>query len=237
MESKNNKITDIIKAAFPHTVPVLAGFLFLGFAFGVLMQSKGYNFIWSGFMSAIVYAGSMQFVMVGLLAEGVNLLRAFLLTLMVNARHIFYGFSMLEKFKDTGKAKPYLVLSMSDETFSLLVSAKPPAGMSKTAFYFAIASLNHLYWILGSVIGGVVGSQITFNVQGIDFAMTALFVSILVEKLREKENRLPAVIGLAGSTLCLLLFKADNFILPAMAVLVFSLTLFRKKIEKGEEVQ
>jgi len=222
-----------LKAAFPHTIPVMTGYLFLGAAFGILLQSKGYSHLWAGLMSVTIFAGSVQFVAVNLLTGAFSLLNAFFITLMVNARHVFYGFSMLERFQDTGKYKPYLIFALSDETFTLLYSAEPPEGVRRGSFYFCIALLDQLYWIAGSITGALIGSRLSFDVQGIEFVMTALFVAIFTEQCRVHHNRIPAVVGLAGSALCLLVFGPERFILPAMLVLVLVLTLIRKPMERG----
>jgi len=221
------------KAAFPHTLPVMAGYICLGAAFGILLQNAGYDFLWAGVMSVTIFAGSMQFIAVNLLTSAFSLLNAFFITIMVNARHVFYGFSMLEKFENTGWAKPYLIFSLTDETFSLLYSVKPPEGISKGSFYFCIAFLNHTYWIAGGIIGALIGSQVPLDFTGIEFVMTALFVAIFTEQCRIRSNRIPAIIGIGGSVLCLLIFGPDQFILPAMVVLVAALSLIRKPIEKG----
>ena len=221
------------KTAFPYTLPVMAGYICLGAAFGILLQNAGYNFLWAGVMSVAVFAGSMQFIAVDLLLSSFSLLNAFLITIMVNARHVFYGFSMLEKFENTGWAKPYLIFSLTDETFSLLYSIKPPEGISKSSFYFCIAFLNHIYWIAGGIIGALVGAQVPLDFTGIEFVMTAMFVAIFTEQCRARYNRVPAIIGLGGSILCLVIFGKDGFILPAMVVLVLALSLIRKPIEKG----
>ena len=220
------------KAAFPHTIPVMAGYLCLGGAFGILLQTAGYDFLWAGIMSITIFAGAMQFIAVNLLTSAFSLLNAFIITIMVNARHIFYGFSMLEKFENTGWAKPYLIFSMTDETFSLLYSVTPPEGIGKNGFYFCIAFLNHTYWIAGGIIGALVGAQVPLDFTGVEFIMTALFVAIFTEQCRSKQNRIPAAIGLGGSLACLLLFGPDQFILPAMVLLVAALSLVRKPIEK-----
>jgi 4-azaleucine resistance transporter AzlC len=225
------KIADTFKTAFLQTIPILTGYLFLGIAFGFLLQSKGFGFEWAGLMSVTVFAGAMQFVAVNLLTDPFAPLSVFILTLMINARHIFYGFSMLEKYKDAGRFKPYLMFGMTDETFALLYSTEPPLGASKRVFYFFVTFLDHIYWISGSVIGALLGSQLPFDAKGIEFVMAALFTAIATEQLRKKENRIPCVIGLAASALCLAIFGPEGFILPAMAVLVAVLSLAKKPLE------
>ncbi|MDR2946018.1 MAG: AzlC family ABC transporter permease [Candidatus Adiutrix sp.] len=221
-----------LKAAFPHTVPVLTGYLFMGAAFGILLQSQGFNFLWAGLMSLTIYAGAGQFVAVGLLAAPFAPLSAALITLMVNARHVFYGFSLLDRFRGAGRARPYLIFGLTDETFSLLCSTAPPPGVSRAGFDLAITVLDHLYWISGGMIGALLGSKLSFNVEGIDFVMTALFVAIFTEQCRTAKNRLPGLIGVLGSAACLAVFGAANFILPAMAFLVIALTAGRAAVEK-----
>lgn len=224
-----------LKAAFPHTLPVLAGFLFLGMAYGVLMTSKGFSWVWSLLMSTCVFAGSMQFVAVTLLTAAFNPLYAFLLTLMVNARHLFYGIAMLGKYKGTGKAKPYLIFALCDETFSILCSAEPPAGVSRTRFMLFVALLDQAYWVLGSLLGGIAGQFIPFNTEGLDFALTALFVVILVNQWKSTTRHAPVLIGLGCSVLALLLFGPDNFLIPAMALIGVVLTLCRNPLSKEEQ--
>ena len=225
----------IWKAALPYTLPVCTGYIFLGIAFGVLMVSGGFSPLWALLMSVCIYAGSMQFVAVDLLAGPFAPLTAALMTLMVNARHIFYGLSMLERFKICGKLKPYMMFSLSDETYSLLCSAKPPEGMDKKWFMFFIALMDQLYWIAGTAIGALAGSLISFDSTGIDFAMTALFVVIFVEQWMEAKNRIPEMIGVAAALLCLSIFGADNFVLPAMLLITFLLFVGRTRLEKEVE--
>lgn len=220
-----------LKSAFPHTIPVLMGYLFIGIAFGILLRSKGYNFGWAILMSIFIFAGSMQFVAISLLTSNFNLIAVVFMTLMVNARHLFYGLSMLDKFKDMGKKKPYMIFSLTDETFSLLSSTEPPQNINKNWFYFFIALLNHFYWIIGSAIGGIIGSVFSFNTKGIDFVMTALFVVIFVEQWKSNKNHIPALIGISASLLCLVIFGASRFILPSMVFILITLTIFRKTIE------
>ena len=161
-----------LAAAFPITIPVMVGYLFLGVAFGVLLQKNGYGVFWAILMSAVIYAGSMQFLAINFLTPGVGVLSIIFMTLMVNIRHIFYGLSMLERFRGTGKKKPYLIFSLTDETFSLLCSAEPPQGVDRGLFYFFISLLDQVYWVAGSALGGLAGALLSFNTKGIDFAMT-----------------------------------------------------------------
>ena len=222
-----------LAAAFPITIPVMVGYLFLGVAFGVLMQKNGYGVFWAILMSAVIYAGSMQFLAINFLTPGVGVLSIIFMTLMVNIRHIFYGLSMLERFRGTGKKKPYLIFSLTDETFSLLCSADPPQGVDRGLFYFFISLLDQVYWVAGSALGGLAGALLSFNTKGIDFAMTALFVVIFVNQWRESKQHLPALCGLGLTALCLLVFGADNFLLPALLLILAALLLCRRRLERG----
>ena len=233
--AKMRQLKLALRAAFPRTVPVMVGYLFLGAAFGILLESKWYGFGWAALMSIFIYAGSMQFVAVDLLATGAGFLQVILMTLMVNIRHVFYGISMLGKFRNLGAKKPYMIFSLTDETFSLLCTAEPPKNVDRNWFFFFIALFNQLYWIVGSVVGGLLGSSFSFNTQGIDFAMTALFVVIFVNQWREAKSHVPALVGLVCSLVCLLLFGADNFILPALIGMVVLLSVFRGRLDRPEE--
>ncbi|MDR1922478.1 MAG: AzlC family ABC transporter permease [Candidatus Adiutrix sp.] len=232
---KRRDIKKAACAAFPRTIPVMTGYVFMGAAFGLLLQSVGYNFLWAGLMSVTIYAGAMQFVAVNLLAEPMGLANAFFITLMVNARHVFYGFSMLEKYKGLGLAKPYLIFSLTDETFTLLCAEPAPEGIDPKSYYLSLSLMNQLYWITGCVAGALLGSRLNMNVAGVEFVMTALFVAIFVEQVRRKANRPPALAGLGGSAACLAIFGPDHFILPAMATMVAVLTLARGPVERGFE--
>ncbi len=217
-----------LKAAFPHTIPVLAGFLFLGFAYGVLMKSKGYAAGWSILMSLFAFAGSAQYAAIIALTTVFHPLNAFALSLIVNARHIFYSISMLETYKDMGKIKPYLVFGLCDETFSIVSSAKPPQGVEAKPFYFFITFLNHCYWVIGTALGGLFGAVISLDFKGLDFVLTALFVTIFVGQWKVQSNRAPAAIGVLCAVACLLLFGENRFIIPAMLLMIGIITLFQK---------
>lgn len=230
-----NEITKALKAAFPHTIPVFTGFTFLGIAFGILMNSKGYGLGWTVLMSLLVFAGSAQYVTISFLTSVFNPIHALLLTLMVNARHLFYGISMLDKYRDTGKFKPYLIFGLCDETFSILCSTNPPEGVNRNWFMFFITMLNHSYWVLGSALGGLLGYMLSFNTKGLDFVLTALFVVIFIGQWKTQRNHGPAVIGVLCSVVCLIIFGRSNFIIPSMLAILAVLTLFRKKMA-GEGV-
>jgi 4-azaleucine resistance transporter AzlC len=217
-----------LKAAFPVTIPVMMGYLFIGVAFGMLMAGNGFSFIWSAVMSLFVYAGSMQFVAANFLAVPVDWLSIALVTVMVNIRHVFYGLAMLQRFRNLGRKKPYMVFSLTDETFSALCSAKAPQGVDSDWFVFFISLLDQLYWVVGSALGGLIGSLIPFNTKGIDFAMTAFFTVIFIDQWQSSKKHLPAAAGVLASVLCLLLFGASNFILPAMIAIVLILAAYYK---------
>ncbi|MFZ5974970.1 MAG: AzlC family ABC transporter permease [Bacillota bacterium] len=219
-----------LKTAFPATIPVLLGYLFVGIAFGMLLEEKGYSFIWAFFVSLSVYAGSMQFVMLSFLSCGAGLIEVALMTLAVNFRHVFYGLSMLDSFKGMGKKKPYMIHALTDETYSLLCAVSVPAGVDPHLYRFSIAVLNHIYWIAGSVIGAVAGSLVTFNTTGIDFAMTALFVVIFIEQWMSYATHIPALAGLASAVLALLILGAGNFIIPAMLISTCALITLRHRL-------
>lgn len=220
-----------LKAAFSYTIPVFTGFTFLGIAYGILMTSKGYGLIWTLLMSLFVFAGSSQYVAITFLTTAFNPLNAFLMSLAVNARHIFYGISLLNKYKDMGKIKPYLVFGLCDETFSIVCSTEPPEGVSRKWFTFFITLLDHMYWVLGSVIGSLVGYMIPSSIEGLDFVLTALFVIIFVGHWKSKGNRKPAAIGVICSVISLLIFGPDNFIIPSMIAIITVLTLGRNRLD------
>lgn len=217
-------------AALPYTIPVLTGYLFLGMAYGILMETKGYGPLWAGLMSLIAYCGSMQFAAVTLLATAFNPIQAFLLSLTVNARHLFYGLSMLDKYKGLGKVRAFLIYTLSDETFSIVSSVMPPEYVNKKLFYFFVSFLDYLYWFTGTILGGLLGGMVTFNTEGLDFVLTALFVVLFMEQLKEKKRRLPGVIGLVGSVIGLVIFGADTMVIPSMILILIILLSWRKQL-------
>ncbi len=224
---------ETIKHAFLSSLPVMAGYVVLGIGFGLLMYDKGYSFWWSVLMSLTIYGGSMQYVGVGLLSGGATVIATAITALMVQARHLFYGVSMLEKYRDAGRAKPYLIFALTDETYSLVCSPKLPQGMDEKNYDLLVSLFDQCYWVLGTLLGGLIGSAITFNTTGIDFSMTALFVVVFVEQWESARQHLPALLGLGCSVVCLLIFGADNFLIPTMIGITLGLFLLRPVIEKG----
>lgn len=220
-----------IKRAFPFTIPVMLGYLSIGIAFGLLFEKAGYNFIWAFFTSLLVYAGAMQFIAVSFFYGGIGLIQIAIMTLAVNVRHIFYGLSFLDRFASMGKKKWYMAFALTDETYSLLFGIEAPQDVDEKKFYFSIAILNQSYWIIGSVIGSIAGSLITFDTTGMDFAMTALFVVIFIEQLKAYATPIPAMIGLASGLGVLILFGPDNMAIISMVLIVCALMLARRAIE------
>lgn len=223
----------LLKKVFLKTLPVMTGYIVLGIGFGILLESHGYGLLWSLAMAVFIYAGSMQYVAINLITGGASLITTALTTLMVNARHLFYGISMVDKYKNTGKRKPYLIFALTDETYSLLCSEDDEPNEDTGRYQFAVSVINHIYWITGCALGSIIGSAITFNTAGIDFCMTALFVTIFVEQWLSFKQHIPAIIGLACTVGCLLIFGADTFLIPSMLLIAALLLIFRKFLESG----
>ncbi|MCC8191287.1 MAG: AzlC family ABC transporter permease [Planctomycetes bacterium] len=224
-------IAAAFRAALPLTLPVLTGYLFLGSAYGVLMHRLGYGVGWTAAMSVVVYGGTIQFLATGLLAAGFQPANAFLISTLVNARHLFYGFPMLTRFHGTGWKKPFLIFWLTDETFSLLCSGESPAGVDRSWFLFAVSGLNQLYWIAGGVLGNLAGATFAFDARGLDFVMTALFTVIVMNQWRTARCHSPALIGFGLSVVCLAAFGPAYFIIPAMVLIAGVLLLARRRLE------
>ncbi len=223
-----------VKYSFKVTIPIMASFLVIGVAFGVLLESKGYGWWWAALMSISIYAGSMQFVVINLITSGASLITTAIMTVMVNLRHLFYGITMLEKYKNIGKVKPYVIYALPDETFSLVCSPDLPEGVDEKKYCFFVSLFNQIYWVAGSIIGGVIGSAITFDTAGIDFAMTALFVVIFAQQWEKTRQHMPAITGLGVSVISLLVFGPGSFLIPAMAGITILLLIEKRWIKKEE---
>lgn len=223
------------KAAFPQTIPIMAGFLFLGITYGIYMNTSGFSFVYPMIMSLVIFGGSLEFVAVQMLLSVFAPLQTFLMSVMIQARHLFYGIAMLDKFKGTGWKKPYLIFGMCDESFSINCSANIPEGVDKGWFMLWVTALNQLYWFTGATLGGLLGSLITFNTEGLDFVMTAMFVVIFLDQWLKEHRHYTALIGVGVSAACLLIFGAESFMVPTMACILCLLTVFRKPIAKSLE--
>ncbi len=225
------------RTAFMHSLPVMAGYIVLGIGFGLIAEENGYGILWALAMSLFIYAGSMQYVAVSLLTSGASLLSAALTTLMVNARHLFYGLSMIEPYRNAGKTKPYLIFALTDETYSLVCSGKAPEGVNFHRYSFLVSLFHHIYWITGSVIGAAVGTLLPFGTAGVEFAMTALFITVFVEQWKSTKNHLPAIIGVLASGICLIVFGPDNFLIPSMAAISCALIIGRRWMDIPGETE
>lgn len=227
---RTGRLRSAIRAAFPVTVPVLTGYVCLGLAYGVLMAAGGYGPLWSVLMSAIGFCGSMQYAVIPILAVGFEPLQALLLTLMVNARHILYGLSMLERYRGLGWARFPLIYTLSDETFSLVSTLDPPEGVERRDFFLGISLLDYSYWVGGTALGGLLGSVLSFNTTGLDFALTALFVVLFLEQWKERERRPAGITGIACTAVSLAVFGADNLVIPAM-IMILAILLGGRKLK------
>lgn len=222
-----------LAAAFPYTIPIFAGFWFIGLAYGIYMNVSGFSFWYPMFMSLIIFGGSLEFLTVSMLLSPFAPLPCFIMALMVQARHLFYGLSMLEKFKGLGWKRYYLIFGMCDEAFSINYSAKIPEDVDKGWFIFFVTLLNQIYWVSGATIGGLVGGLIKFDTSGLDFVLTAMFVVFFVDQWLLEKKHYTAVIGVGASIVCLVIFGAENFMLPAMICILALLSIFRKPIESA----
>ena len=229
---KQNKWFPALKAAFPQTIPIFAGFWFLGLTYGIYMNVSGFSFWYPMLMSLTIFAGSVEFVAVNMLLGAFSPFQALAMTLMINARHLFYGISMLDKYKGTGWKKFYLIFGMCDESFSINYTVDIPKEIDRGWFMFFVTFLNHMYWFTGSTLGGIFGALIDFNTEGLDFVMTAMFVVIFMEQWMKDKQHTSALLGLGLSLLCLVIFGSENFIIPAMLAILGVLTLLRVPLEK-----
>ena len=228
----NHRILKAFRAAFPLTVPIFSGFCFLGMAYGIYMNAAGFSPWYPFFMSMLIFGGSLEFIAVSMLLAPFAPLQAFIVALMVQARHIFYGLSMLEKFRGTGWKKPYLIFGMCDETFSINFTAKVPEGVDRGWMMFFVTLLNQLYWVSGATISAIAGSMLSFDTHGVEFVMTAMFTAIFMEQWMKERLHYTAIIGIVATAVSLAVFGADSFLIPAMAAIVIILTILRGPLER-----
>ena len=223
-----------IRQAFVRSIPVMAGYVVLGIGFGVLMHAAGFGLLWTLAMSLLIFAGSMQYVGVGLLAGGASVITTILTTIMVNARHLFYSISMIRVYRDSGRLKPYLIFALTDETYSLLCDGEVPEGADAELYRVLVSAFDHSYWVIGSVLGSLLGAVLPFSTEGIEFSMTALFLTSFVEQWVRKGNRIPALTGLGATLLSLAVFGPERFLIPAMLLITLVLSLLRGRLGKEE---
>ena len=232
----DRNISSVVRQAFITSLPVMAGYIILGMGFGILLRDAGYGVLWAFLMSAFIYAGAMQFVGVGLIKGGASLLTTAFTTFMVNARHLFYSISMVDRYRKAGKFKPYMIFALTDETYTLLVEDERGEDETYGDLYrFLVSLFDHIYWITGSVLGSLIGNILPFSTEGIEFSMTALFIASFTEQWVSGKDRLSAFVGFVCSALCLLVFGAGNFLIPDMVLITFILTLLRGRISDGKE--
>ena len=224
-----------LKTVFLDTVPVMTGYLFLGISFGILLQEAGYGLPWAFSMALFMYAGSAQFLSVSLLANHASILSSAIAVFLLNARHIFYGISLIDAYRDTGKKKPYLIFALTDETYSLVTQNQPPEGMKRHTYCFLVSLFDHIYWVAGCVIGSVAGNFIPISFEGIEFVLTALFVTLFTEQWLSNKNHFPAVVGVVSTVLCLVIFGKDIFLIPSMVLIAVLLTTTRKTGKRKED--
>ena len=228
--TKKSDIGRAFRCAFPYTIPIFAGFWFIGLTYGIYMNIMGFSFLYPFFMSLLIFGGSLEFVVVPMLLAPFAPVQMFVVAILVQARHLFYGISMLDKYRDMGWKKPYLIFGMCDETFSINFSAEIPEDVDRGWFYFFVTLLDHFYWVSGATLGGIVGGMLPFDTTGIDFAITAMFVVIFLEQFLKEKKHLNAYIGLISSAVCLVFFGKDAFLIPSMICIVTFLTLLRNRI-------
>ncbi len=228
----NNKIKRAFTAALPRTLPVFAGYCFLGMTYGIYLNTSGLPFWFTIIMSLFIFSGSAEIIAVGLMLEQFNPINALVIALMTGARYLFYGISMLDKFRGTGAKKFYLIYGTVDESFSINYQTVLTPDVDRGWFYFFVTLLDHFYWVFGANMGNLLGSFIRFNTEGLDFVMTAMFVIIFMNQWMSEKKHLSEIIGLAVSLVCLIIFGAESFIIPTMIAILAVLTLAKKPLEK-----
>jgi 4-azaleucine resistance transporter AzlC len=227
---------NILKKSFRYTLPVLFGYIPLGFAFGILLASKGYGPEWAFFMSVIIFSGTGQYLIVSFLAAGASIPHVILMTFLLHFRYFFYGLSMIDKYHKIGKSKWYMIFGLTDETYAILSTETPPKDISRGAFYTAVTFMNHCYWIIGSTLGAIVGNILPFNTKGIEFVMTALFSVLVVEQWKAHKNHIPALIGFVIPIISLVILGSEHFLIPALLAVSVILMCMRPIFEKEERL-
>lgn len=221
-----------LRAAFPHTIPIMTGFCFLGLAYGIYMNVLGFGFLYPTLMAALIFGGSLEFVAATLLLSPFAPVQTFIVATVIQARHLFYGLAMLEKYKGLGPKKQYLIFGLCDETFSINYTAKIPPGVDRGWFYFFVTLLNQIYWVVSAAAGGIVGDMFSFDTRGLGFVMTAMFIVIFTEQFLHEKTHLTGAVGFLAAAICLAVFGADSFLIPAMIAILVLLTMMRGRVEQ-----
>ena len=231
---QENRWRPALRAAFPHMIPIMTGFLFLGMAYGILMRTRGFHPLFPTVMALTIFGGSLEYVCVEMLCSAFAPVETLLMALLIQARHLFYGLAMLEKYRGHGWKTPILIYGMCDESFSINCSVDVPKDIDRGWFYLWVTLLNWSYWIAGATIGAQLGAVLPFPTDGLDFVMTAMFVVIFLEAWLKEKQHWSSLIGLICSVGCLLIFGAQGFMLPTMGAILLALAILRKPIEKAE---
>ncbi|MDY6037637.1 MAG: AzlC family ABC transporter permease [Eubacterium sp.] len=223
---------ETIKIILLRTLPVMTGYIVLGIGFGIMLNQAGYGIGWSILMSSVIYSGTMQYVGVSLISGGASIFTTIMMALAINARYLFYGLSLIDRYRGSGIIKSYLIFAITDETYALICSSSIPSKMRPHSYYFAVSFLNQIYWIFGCAMGSLIGSNIKLETKGVEFALTALIISIFVDQWKTTEKHFPAIFGVSATVICLFLFGRENFLLPALLILVVGLILGRRWIDE-----
>ena len=223
---------NVVKKAFIKSIPVMAGYICLGIGFGIMLNQIGYGPIWTFFMSLTIYAGTLQYVGVSLIASSATIINTIITSILIQVRHIFYGISMLNYYNGAGIKKIYLAFSLTDETYALLCDGEYPDGEDKYTYRFLVSIFNHSYWVIGGLLGNILAQNVNFDFKGIEFSMTAIFAASFADQWRTRKNHFPAILGVIVTTICLLIFGKDIFLIPSMLIITILLMIFRTKMEK-----
>lgn len=214
--------------------PTMTSFMILGFGYGILMHKHGFGPFWSLASGIVIYSGTIQFVSIGML-KNARFVMAALTALLISVRYVFFSISMIHRYRDEGKLKCYLYYALCDESYAVLSRGSDPEGVDLSGYRFLVTFFIQLSWVLGSFLGGWLLSLVKFDATGIEFAMTALFTTVFIHQWLDNKQHIPAILGVAATLLCRLLFRHDLFLIPAMAIIVGGLLLLRGRVEnKGE---
>jgi 4-azaleucine resistance transporter AzlC len=225
------KYENELKKAFKISIPIMMGYLVLGFAFGLLLVSFDYSWYLAPIMSFFIYTGALQFIAINFFNIKAGYVDIAIASFFINIRQAFYGLSLLKRFNNSGKLKPYLIFALTDENYALLTSIKDDESLNKKWYYFFLLFFSQLYWLVGSTLGAVFGSNIKFQTQGLEFSLTALFVVLCIEQYKNLKNAIPFVIAFISSLFSLIFVPSDKMLIVSIFISIAMIFLFQKKIE------